>query len=283
MRYVQRKLPPPPSLLNAYKKPNGQYYKASNKIIVGENHKFTGYKGQDVKDKLEEMFLSKCAYCESYYAHVQSLQVEHYRPKGGYKQERDDDLVEPGYYWLAWSWWNLLPSCIDCNQERYHIVFDGEREKLGKANLFPIEVGGIRATKPGDRLRVERPLLLHPSMDNPEEHLEFTDEGVVHAKLDASGRPSLRGEVSIKIYALQRNQLVQERARVASLIRAQIKRVDCEIKNMVCYPRDEYFMFRFKDELKMLFSYQEDDQPYSVMAKQIIKEYKSKLIRLGYL
>jgi hypothetical protein len=40
-----------------------------------------------------------------------------FRPKGGWVQNDGDALTQPGYYWLAYEWSNLLISCQLCNQE----------------------------------------------------------------------------------------------------------------------------------------------------------------------
>lgn len=60
------------------------------------------YKGTDVKDSLIAIYKYKCAFCEQ---RVEQFHVEHYRPKSI-------------YYWLAFSWDNLLCACHDCNQEK---------------------------------------------------------------------------------------------------------------------------------------------------------------------
>ena len=43
---------------------------------------FAIYKHKEVKNELERLFRGKCAYCETFYASAQSMDVEHYRPKG---------------------------------------------------------------------------------------------------------------------------------------------------------------------------------------------------------
>lgn len=88
----------------------------------------------------------KCCYCEERQQSVKWKPVEHYRPKGQ-------------YWWLAWTWGNLLFACEQCNGS--------------KLADFPIEPASTRLQPgqqpPGD----ERPLLLHPAQDDPREHIEF--------------------------------------------------------------------------------------------------------------
>ena len=112
---------------------------------------FSYYKNDAVKARLVDLFHGKCAYCESFYSSTQPMDVEHFRPKGAVAE--DDE--HPGYYWLAATWENLLPSCIDCNRQRNQFdVVEGETISLGKKDRFPI--GGTRARTPNDDLDDER-------------------------------------------------------------------------------------------------------------------------------
>lgn len=84
------------------------------------------------------------------------MDVEHYRPKGGYL-DPDGTLCQPGYYWLAADWNNLFPSCIDCNREREQIMVKGQAKKLGKANKFPLVDAGEAEIVPAHRIACARP------------------------------------------------------------------------------------------------------------------------------
>lgn len=60
------------------------------------------------KEKLCEIYRSKCAYCETPASPGWDWQVDHYRPtKGNYEHG--------GYHWLAYEWSNLLLVCGRCN------------------------------------------------------------------------------------------------------------------------------------------------------------------------
>ena len=82
------------------------------------------YAAPAVKDALRHAQHKKCAFCESFFAHTGYGDVEHFRPKAGYKQQEADTLKRPGYYWLAYEWNNLFCSCQLCNQrfkrKRWH-------------------------------------------------------------------------------------------------------------------------------------------------------------------
>src|ERR1043166_1757000 len=73
------------------------------------------YNDPDVKEALRVAQNNKCCYCERCFEDSAYLHIEHYRPKGAYKQNRRDKRRFPGYYWLAYDWDNLYLSCHPCN------------------------------------------------------------------------------------------------------------------------------------------------------------------------
>ena len=200
---------------------------------------FAIYKHQEVKNALERMFRGKCAYCETFYASGQPMDVEHFRPKGAV----DGDDEHPGYWWIAMAWKNLLPSCIDSNRTRNQVTPQGDVSQArlledslrlsssatvgsGKKDSFPIASSGQRARRPNDALDAEKALLLNPCEDEPGDHLRYyfhpehpvsfvvpapianTDPDLVGAGL------SLKGGTSIHVYGLNRVALVQARTEV---------------------------------------------------------------------
>jgi hypothetical protein len=196
---------------------------------------YAAYKAQDVRERLEGLFRGKCAYCESAYATTAPVDIEHFRPKGAVEGEPD----HPGYWWLAASWSNLLPSCIDCNRRRkqrtppdsaslvalraFMDVGKGTVALAGKKDCFPI--AGMRAKTEACSLADEQPLLINPCEDKPEEHLTFQVGGehpiaivrpavVASDNVAASPVSSRKGAVSIQIYGLNRLALVQERTKL---------------------------------------------------------------------
>jgi hypothetical protein len=170
----------------------------------------TMYKGA-ARDFIFAAFHQKCAYCEVHFILDQTGDVEHYRPKAGLTDEHDKPVMvmtghhkkdfseHKGYYWLAYDWHNLLPSCSKCNRIRN--TKDGR--KVGKGTRFPI--AGARAIKPGDDLALELPLFLHPYYDNPAEHLIFDPEtGLIAGKTP-------RGEALVNFLDLNREGLPEAR------------------------------------------------------------------------
>jgi uncharacterized protein (TIGR02646 family) len=145
-----------------------------------------------IKAALTDMFANKCAYCERYIDTAEGV-VEHYRPVRG-AMSADGSISERHYSWLADAWTNLLLSCSTCNRN--------------KANRFP--VSGRRA-EPGADLAEEGALLLNPCDDEPDSHLVFLADGTVVSD-------TARGQATIEILALNRNELIEERRRQANLV-----------------------------------------------------------------
>jgi uncharacterized protein (TIGR02646 family) len=159
-----------------------------------------------VKAALEKLFHDKCAYCETSLTAAPDWDVEHFRPKGKVA-ERDD---HPGYYWLAYEWTNLYPSCKPCNQRRRDPPRWGDLRfagTAGKAHQFPLGNETTRALAPEDDLDREDRLLLDPcGADRPGEHLRFSVDGQV---VPVAG--SRMGQATVEVFHLRRRRLRDQR------------------------------------------------------------------------
>jgi len=156
-----------------------------------------------VRMALEKLFHGKCAYCESKLPES-GWPVEHYRPKGRIAEEP----THPGYYWLAYCWYNLYPACTSCNERRRDKPIWAETSRgatAGKGDQFPLVNPRTRAWKRSNDLRKEKPLLLDPCKDKPERHLTYDVMGAIHGL-------SVRGETTIRICFLHRRRLQRRRA-----------------------------------------------------------------------
>lgn len=178
------------------------------------------YRDPAVKIALEELFHRKCAYCETPLSEV-GWQVEHFRPKKRVAERID----HPGYYWLAYTWSNLYPSCAPCNQnlEDKPIWEDPvPGETAGKWDKFPLEVEDDRAMSPEDDLGAETPLLLDPCSDDadPEVSLRYTVEGDIEP---APG--DRRAETTIQILHLKRRRLRDRRKQHIDLVVLLLRRL----------------------------------------------------------
>lgn len=126
---------------------------------------------------LEHVFHHKCAYCEGDLAAQTTGAAEHFRPKRGVTHVDADgrtvDEDHEGYWWLAFSWENLVPACPGCN--------------TAKGIRFPISGTGVTSPTPDQTIdqvdAVEQPLLLHPFRGpNPAERIGFRNDGFAFAK-----------------------------------------------------------------------------------------------------
>ena len=150
------------------------------------------YAHASVKQELITMQHQKCAFCEAKPLHVSSGDVEHFRPKGGVRQADDDPLQQPGYYWLAYEWQNLLFACERCNRRH-------------KKNLFPLADPERRARTHRDPVGDETPVFIDPSVEDPERYISYRE----HIPIAIDGNP--RGEQTIKALGLERPELNADR------------------------------------------------------------------------
>lgn len=122
------------------------------------------YGHADVRQSLAASHHGKCAFCEVVIPRPYAdPNVEHWRPKGSVKQRRGDALLTPGYYWLAYSWDNLLLACLFCNRDN-------------KGSQFPLQDPSVRVRHPSENLSLETPELIKPDSEDPADHIEFLEE-----------------------------------------------------------------------------------------------------------
>lgn len=134
-----------------------------------------GYGTPAIKRALFDAQNGKCAWCELH-TDFSSAPVEHYRPKDGAWRHRRGEKrrVDAGHYWwLTWTWSNLLFSCTRCNDASH------------KANYFPLRSGTAPAALPIAPLAIpppspivdvsaEQALLLDPvGSEDPLDHITW--------------------------------------------------------------------------------------------------------------
>lgn len=167
-------------------------------------------------------FFGKCAYCEQTVSNNQNQpgDVEHFRPKGKVcnidnevviVRVGDEEVNHPGYYWLAYEWTNLLPSCAACNRRLK--VPHRSNSYTGKGMRFPVT--SEYAVYPGEEAH-ENCLLINPCAVDPAKHLEFDkDTGVLNPI-------SKSGDVTEKILGLNQRNLPTERKKAHDNARAKL-------------------------------------------------------------
>jgi uncharacterized protein (TIGR02646 family) len=236
--------------------------------------RFQVYKDERVVAALEAAFFGKCAYCEFAYAGGAPPDVEHYRPKGAI--EVDGALTEPGYYWLASEWTNLLPSCVDCNRARYQAFADEDPELSGKANKFPIGDPAKRARRPGDEAHEER-LLLHPYFDDPREHLRFLDRGAIQAALTDAGTASRMGMASIETYGLDRKRLTDARDDVWVRVSGYVSAMRQFVEWYDADPGNPYLEVMVATHIGYIKGALGERQPFLGMVRQLVEPVEEML------
>jgi hypothetical protein len=229
---------------------------------------YEAYKGADVIAAYKADFFGKCAYCESPYMATQPVDSEHYRPKGGYF--KSGQLKKPGYYWLAADWRNLLPSCVDCNRGRIQSFANEPPQLSGKTNFFPIANERARATKPDAEVKEQR-LLLNPRLDDPEQHLEFAADGIIRERRDQNSQPSPMGVASVKVYGLQRDDLVSRRKVTFDMTTGAIGGANFTAGLLRASPGNDSLKLALGFHVNALRRMMEPVQNYAALARQMAK------------
>ncbi len=161
-------------------------------------------------------FHGKCAFCESIMEHVSYAHIEHYHPKGNI-----------AFQSLVFDWNNWLLSCGVCNDRKW--------------KHFPY--------------CEEKPCLINPCEDNPEEHITFIRS--------ISIPKTLRGEKTIKIVGL--NRIALEDTRTKWLLW-----IDCLL--LLCLSEDTKQASR-----NLLIWSMQRDSPYTSMTRAYLQEKSPRL------
>jgi uncharacterized protein (TIGR02646 family) len=189
------------------------------------------YGDDRVRAALEALFCDKCAYCETKITGGSDWEVEHFRPKARVAERPD----HPGYFWLAYEWSNLYFSCTLCNQRRRDRPRWGDCSLAGtggKGDQFPLLDEGGRAMSPSHDLDRERPLLLDPCRDDPDQVLSYNGLGEIMAIGDDP-----RGHATIDVFHLDRRRLrdlrhgvVDEVIRVLTILKTRRDEISTEVR-----------------------------------------------------
>lgn len=160
-----------------------------------------GYKPEAVVRALQDAQFNKCCYCERF-VEDKYHDVEHYRPKA--RADRTNGSIDPGYWWLAWTWSNLLFSCNNCN--RPNLDVDGRL--VGKGDRFPLATGSIPLVSELAAPGGEMPLLLDPANRDvdPIDHIQFQRVAGYWRPTPRRGSPL--GQTTIEILGLDRQSLL---------------------------------------------------------------------------
>ncbi|PDT19433.1 hypothetical protein [Rhizobium hidalgonense] len=250
---------------------------------------FTRYREYDVKQMLRTLFHGKCAYCEKFIEKGIS-EVEHYRPKGAV-----DGADHPGYWWLAFKWSNLLPTCPGCNKGLKHHLVTADmtiaevevmqatepRIIMGKATQFP--VGAPRLAAVSDDHFAEQPYLIDPTRTNPAPELSWrhhADYSVVEPAQDGTGS-SILGTETIRCVALNRLDLVQSRTAILNRLKTNRTRIMEDLERDVGDELDPVLIrIHLRGALRRVEDMKQSckpDQPFSAMSTAYVDAFEVEL------
>ena len=165
----------------------------SSKDFEGRN-----YWGE-VKKDLSESQHGKCCFCERERDANRESDVDHFRPKLAHKNEPAPN--HNGYWWLAYKWENLFFVCSECNSTY-------------KKNFFPLINEDDRAFNKGDDLQKEKPYLLNPATDDPEQFIIYDyRNNKVPVPVSSANDNDGRGKKTVEVLGLnKRPDLITGRA-----------------------------------------------------------------------
>ena len=185
----------------------------------------------DIKGVYMRLQANKCAYCERKLSGPpygnREHDVEHFRPKSRLREWPNKalkHLIDPktgqlktygfplgsaqetGYAQLAFNPLNYSTSCARCNQSL-------------KSDFFPVrEKRQLLQGNPA-KMKTEKPFLIYPLGgvdDDPRKLITFA--GVLPKPVAASGFAHERGVVTIDFFALDSEDLAEERAYILKLL-----------------------------------------------------------------
>ena len=171
------------------------------------------YQNKKLKESLKSIYNHKCAYCEQKMVFPKEnqnksasndLTLEHYRPKST-------------YYWLAYSWDNLLPVCYDCNHAKEDF-FDIEGVEITEIRTNEIdnihELASIYNSE-------EKPKFIHPELENLSTEFIFGKDGTVTSNNE-------RCQYVIEKCDLKRLKLVLKRRKIIDDLKSKYQAIQTE-------------------------------------------------------
>ncbi len=150
-----------------------------------------------VREALRRAQFQKCCYCESR-EQLEYRDVEHFRPKAR-ADRRPGTEADHGYWWLAWTWENLLFACQPCNRSH-------------KKALFPLDHGSVALTAEESPPGAERCLLIDPATESGIDDIQFA-LATFRSRERWMPRPrngSSKGQWTIQVCKLDRPSLLTD-------------------------------------------------------------------------
>lgn len=177
--------------MTLYPRVNSTSIEKQKKKVKGYDSRF---KQSDIKTSLKMIYNDKCAYCEQQVVAGSDISdnkstIEHYRPKSI-------------YYWLAYSWDNLLWCCHRCNQNKSN-QFAIIGTEINYHINFLTSIHDSCNTYNG----VEQPKMIHPEVESVISQLIFNANG----KIDSD---DMRVKYTITTCGIDRDDLNEKRKKI---------------------------------------------------------------------
>jgi uncharacterized protein (TIGR02646 family) len=197
------------------------------------------YKVVSVQKKLKDIYHLKCAYCEQKLLDAPK-HIEHYRPKNT-------------YYWLAYSWDNLLLSCGSCNSSK-GIKFQIKKTIVAYTHESFEDIHNFGNSYD----TIEEPMVVNPEKEDVLSKLIFNKEGNI-SSLDDRVIYTIN-----EVCNLNREELIQKRVSILNDFISSVNGYiflmenENELKNNVklfipivkdfknkCNKTEEFYSFRY--------------------------------------
>ncbi len=221
------------------------------------------YKVASVLNRLKEIYHLKCAYCEQKLLDAPK-HIEHYRPK---------DI----YYWLAYSWDNLLLCCGSCNSSKGKKF--AVKNTPVKYNDEPFSQIHDLGTKYDE---IEKPMIIDPEKDDILDFIAFDNNGKI-----SSNDERVQHTIE-KACNLNRDELVELRLEmITDFINAMnehyfyylkykdISRFCPGVKAFIqsCRVENEFYAFRYFvcNNIEIFF---QDNKPLQTIMKRLFNTLK---------
>lgn len=204
-----------------------------------------GYTSEEVIERLREIYHGKCAFTEEKNRH---LEITHYRPIKLYP-------------WLKNEWSNIFLVSQKINR---HIgnQFLTENEKV----LQPLE-SKKEYWADSETLLSEKPLLLHPEVDIPENHLYVGAKGIIYPYTE-------KALISIQVYQLNTPSLIE--VRNEKILKIYDSLVDISKIN---FEKEDQFIDELQSIFKTLKKVSEPQEAYSLVGKNMIEHFEEMIVK----
>ena len=190
-------------MLKIYEERKAEYDSGQDKF----SFKLSIFSSTAVRESLIQVQHKKCCYTEAILEDISH--IEHFRPKTAIRDEQDSPRQYPGYFWLAYTWDNL----VMCNPKVNGF----------KSDTFPLYNPPARARLIDDPLEKESPVLIDPTHEDPRKHIRFDG--------DAPFGISDRGKQTIDLLKLRHPGLRDKRMKILDRLDALLNLKKLVLRN----------------------------------------------------